>query len=225
MKKFKILSLLLLIAIGVCPEVMGQSKLKGLAKGFLKSVKENVVQQAEATSDAPAVLTYTPAQAIDLGLPSGTKWASYNVGASKPEEFGGYYAWGETEVKDNYTRETYQYTIKEAVLSLKDDVANVKWGGEWRMPTHEEANELLSKCDWENAEINGVKGKKVIGPNGNSIFLPEAGERDGAEHGCVGWMRYWTSTKYKYNEKSARMLSDTGCCDGHRGLTVRPVCK
>ena len=135
---------------------------------------------------------------VDLGLPSGMKWAAYNVGATKPEEYGGYYAWGETEEKEDYSWKTYKWcngtsrsmtkyctnsnygTVdNKTVLDLEDDVAHVKWGGGWRMPNPEEQRELLNNCTWQWTTLNGVNGYRVTGPNGNSIFLPAAGD-------CVG---------------------------------------
>ena len=125
-------------------------------------------------------------EAIDLGL--SVKWAPYNVGATKPEEYGGYYAWGETEEKEEYTPETYKYyydsdgddytdedefeDLGVDISSTKYDVAHVKWGNGWRMPTKAELKELINKCVWERKTINGVIGRLVTGPNGNSIFLP-----------------------------------------------------
>ena len=136
---------------------------------------------------------------VDLGLPSGLKWAAYNVGATKPEEYGGYYAWGETEEKENYSWSTYKWckgtsntmtkyctnsksgTVdNKTVLVPKDDVAHVNWGGDWRMPTTAEQQELIYNCSWEWTALNGVNGYKVTGPNGNSIFLPAAGYRSGS---------------------------------------------
>lgn len=127
--------------------------------------------------------------AIDLGLPSGTKWACCNVGSSTPEGYGGYYAWGETNEKNDYSEDTYTYYNKktETYNSLgKDiagtdyDVAHVKWGGNWKMPTSAQIKELVDKCTWTSGfkEINGIKGCVVTGPNGGSIFLPVAGYRD-----------------------------------------------
>ena len=129
---------------------------------------------------------------IDLGLPSGTKWACCNVGATKPEEYGGYYAWGETEEKSHYRWDNYKWYSEynnyactmtkycyhvdnKTVLDPEDDVAHVKWGGSWRMPTFEEKKELRDECTWERTELDGVNGYRVTGPNGNSIFLPAAG--------------------------------------------------
>lgn len=137
---------------------------------------------------------------VDLGL--SVKWADRNVGASSPEECGDYYAWGETEPKDDYTWTTYKYcngssatltkycndssygyngfTDNKTVLELTDDVANVKLGGSWRMPTDAEWTELLEQCTWTWTTQNGVNGYRVTSKtNGNSIFLPIAGHRSG----------------------------------------------
>ena len=151
---------------------------------------------------------------VDLGL--SVKWATCNVGASSPEDYGGYYAWGEIEEKSNYDWSTYKWcngsydtqtkyctsssygTVdNKTVLDPEDDVAHVKWGGTWRMPTLDEQKELLNKCTWTWTTQNGVNGYKVTGPNGNSIFLPAAGYRygSGAYHrGSYGY--YWSSSLY-----------------------------
>ena len=123
----------------------------------------------------------TPAEAVDLGLPSGTKWASYNLGASSPEDPGGRYAWGETEEKlvyssntyVNYEKSTDKYrNIGNDISGTVYDAAHVKWGGLWHMPSQAEIEELVSFCTYEWTTHKGVKGGKFIGPNGNSIFLP-----------------------------------------------------
>ena len=187
--------------------------------------------------------------AIDLGLPSGRKWATCNVGASSPEEYGGYYAWGETEEKSNYDWSTYKWcngsentmtkycihsyygTVdNKTVLDPEDDVAHIKWGGDWRMPTTDEQRELLNNCDWEWTTLNGVKGYKVIGPNGNSIFLPAAGFRYGTDiDDRVDNGNYWSSSLY-CNDEYFAYNSDFYCSTydywhGNRSLgrTVRPV--
>ncbi len=144
-------------------------------------------------------------EVIDLGLPSGTKWATCNVGASKPEEYGGYYAWGETEEKELYNKSTYKYyqygsyvNIGSDISGTEYDVAHVKWGGNWCMPTVDDIKELLDNCTSEWTTLNGVNGTKFTSKiNGNSIFLPAAGYRwldgliDAGEYGD-----YWSSTQY-----------------------------
>lgn len=126
---------------------------------------------------------------IDLGLPSGLKWATENVGATRPTEYGDYFAWGEVEAKQNFNwwptyfdavnaegTEFYKYDVdKKRVLDPEDDAAHVKWGGDWRMPTIMEFQELSRQCRWDWTTIDGVDGFNVTGPNGNTIFLPAAG--------------------------------------------------
>lgn len=145
---------------------------------------------------------------VDLGL--SVKWASCNLGAKKSEQSGYYYAWGETEVKANYNATnstTYSYSLSELrsmkvidsknILLHSKDAAATKLGTEWRMPTKEESEELIKKCEWEWVLKNGVKGYKVTGPNGQFIFFPARGYFFGAqlydtdECGC-----YWTATGY-----------------------------
>ena len=119
-------------------------------------------------------------EAVDLGL--SVKWATCNVGASKPEEFGDHFAWGETEPKDEYSDENYMFydvingrtyiDIGSVISGTEFDAARELLGEDWRMPNEEELYELLRECSWEMTTINGVKGYRVIGPNCNSIFLP-----------------------------------------------------
>ena len=138
------------------------------------------------------VINISGAQVVDLGL--SVKWATCNVGANSPEEYGDYFAWGEVKPKSVYNWSTYKYcngsynTLTKynteskygrvdykTTLDAQDDVATVNWGSNWRMPTKEEQDELRTECKWEWTKLNGVNGYKVIGPNGNSIFLPAAG--------------------------------------------------
>ena len=199
-------------------------------------------------------------EAIDLGLPSGIKWASFNVGATKPEEYGGYYAWGETEEKEDYCWETYKWcngsentmtkyctnspygTVdNKTVLDPEDDVAHVKWGGDWRMPTTEEQEELRNECTWEWTALNGVNGYRVTGPNGNSIFLPAAGVREDTDIEDRGDDCYYWSSSLKsdddayacylcfYDSNDGWIILDSEhgwvCYDRCCSLSVRPVSK
>ena len=164
---------------------------------------------------------------IDLGLPSGTKWACCNVEADKPEDFGGYYAWGETEVKDAYNSVTYQYitgvdvdgdgwydsdvvwqNIGSDIGGTQYDVAHVKWGGSWMMPSLDKIKELVDNCTYSWISMNGVEGGKFTGPNGSSIFLPAAGYR---EEDYLAWDDgsygdYWSSTQHTSELYSAFCL-------------------
>ena len=175
---------------------------------------------------------------IDLGLPSGTKWACCNVGADKPEAYGGYYAWGETEEKEVYNGDTYKYyqngsyvNIGSDISGTEYDVAHVNWGSDWVMPTHDEQMELLNNCTSEWTTLNGVNGRKFISKiNGNSIFLPAAGYRWGGDLYIAGeYGNYWSSTQNLGNSSDAYNLDfDSGYANwtmGSRNLgrSVRPV--
>ena len=176
---------------------------------------------------------------IDLGLSSGTMWAAYNVGATSPEGYGNYYAWGETTTKSDYSESSYQYhngsvyvNIGSNISGTQYDVARTQWGGSWRMPTKAEFQELIDRCTWTWTTYNNVKGYKVTGPNGNSIFLPAAGLRYGTElyyRGSHGY--YWSgSLNESYQSYTYRLDFSSG---GRRvgfifreyGYTVRPVMK
>lgn len=128
--------------------------------------------------------------AVDLGLPSGNLWASYNIGSSRPEEYGNYYAWGELTPKASYTWNNYKwkddnnkyntdstsvYLSSKIELDMEDDAANYNWGGNWHIPTFEDYNELSIECEWFETQINGISGVCVVGFNGNSIFIPYGG--------------------------------------------------
>lgn len=173
-------------------------------------------------------------EAVDLGL--SVKWASFNVGATKPEEYGGYYAWGETEEKESYFEENYLYynngsytNIGNDISGTQYDVAHVKWGGDWRMPTFAEQQELIDNCTWELTTVNGVYGYKVTGSNGNSIFLPAAGCRYESEIDDVGNAGYYFSSTMSdelsviiYFDDGDKMLYSNYSFYGH---SVRPVCE
>ena len=194
------------------------------------------------SSTPPEEISETPVY-VDLGLPSGIKWADRNVGATKPWEYGDHFAWGETSTKDNYSEETYShvkvirgnYVIAKykgsdySILLAEDDAATAKWGGEWRMPTKEERDELYEYCNWEWTTKNGVEGYKVTSKqNGNSIFLPLAGCIDG-DWTNTAYGFYWTSTVNTENTWNAYDINFTSSSvlmnDDVRvyGRSVRPV--
>ena len=170
---------------------------------------------------------------VDLGLPSGLKWATCNVGASSPEEYGDYYAWGEIETKSEYTNDnskTYGKSMSDISRNAMCDVACAKWGGSWRLPTKKELEELESKCKWKWTTINGKKGYKVTGPNGNSIFLPAAGFRDGSWFFGTGNTSYYCSSTpdesydgYSYYLNFNSSVHDVYSNHRDRGRSVRPV--
>ena len=140
---------------------------------------------------------------IDLGLPSGTLWACCNVGANKPEGLGGHYAWGEIEEKHVYTWATYTHcdgsarnihNIGRDISGTKYDVAAVKWGNGWRMPTMIQFDELVGYTTNEWVTVNGVRGKKFKSKNGKTIFFPAAGDCWGSDLLDVGsYAVYWSS--------------------------------
>lgn len=171
---------------------------------------------------------------IDLGLPSGLKWATCNVGAISPEDYGDYYAWGETETKSEYTSvncSTYGVQMNDISGNSRYDVARKKWGGSWRMPTRTEIEELIENCNWTWTAQEGKKGHNVTGPNGNSIFLPAAGcRRYGSSPGLAGKDGYyWSSTPIESNSYRAYYLDfdiadqSVGWYDRSYGRSVRPV--
>ncbi len=142
---------------------------------------------------------------VDLGLPSGTLWADCNVGASTPEGYGNFYAWGETSTKSSYSWSNYLYasgsssTVQDIgthIAGTNYDAATKNWGSDWAMPTLDQANELLTKCTLSFATVNNVKGLRFKGPNGNTIFFPMTGYKEGANYNSAGTETYiWTDTK------------------------------
>lgn len=184
-------------------------------------------------------------ESVDLGLPSGIKWATCNVGAKSPSNLGDYFAWGETKPKESYTWTNYKWCNgtensinkyysgdHKSTLELEDDAAHVNWGGTWRMPTSQEMNELVEECTWEFIRFEGAYGYKVIGPNGQSIFLPQAGYRRGYSLYLSGNADYWTSSLSESYSNSYYLEYIADECYwissyGMRsvGLTVRAVCQ
>ena len=183
---------------------------------------------------------------VDLGL--SVKWATCNVGATSPGGYGSYYSWGEIIIKSEYDNcptcglskselQSQGYIDGEGNLTPQYDVATVNWGGNWRMPTYDELNELDSKCTWTwttQQGVNGyVNGYNVEGPNGNSIFLPVAGRRDGSsldDAGSDGY--YWSSTPSDYGNYGSYAYSLYFNSSGsaamsfyirYLGQSVRPV--
>ena len=212
----------------------------------LEKVAEGTTKQPGSSTATAKGGTNNGHEYVDLGL--SVKWATCNVGATKPEEYGGYYAWGETEEKDDYDWDTYKWcngsydtmtkycesdygTVdNKTVLDPEDDVAHVKWGGSWRMPTKAEQDELCDSCTWTWTTQNGVNGYTVTGANGNSIFLPAAGYRKGTDLLISGGGYYWLSSLCERDSLYAYcLLFFSGRYDRYEnirrfGYTVRPVC-
>lgn len=180
---------------------------------------------------------------VDLGLPSGLKWATCNVGASSPEESGIYFAWGETTSKDSYnhanslTRGKFNTELcsqgiigDNSNLTTAHDAARSKWGNTWRIPTKSEFEELENECKWIWTSIGGHNGYKITGKNGNSIFLPAAGSRfETSLRGINNNGMYWSSTPQTQYEglayclsfdNSLYVISSGGRIDG---LSIRPI--
>lgn len=189
---------------------------------------------------------------VDLGLPSGLLWATCNIGADSPEDYGYYFAWGETEPKSDYSWGTYQYcngssntltkyctnasdgyngfTDNLTVLEASDDAATAQWGSGWRMPTQAEWQELLSNTTNVWTTQNGVNGRLFTATNGNSLFLPAAGFRSGASlDGAGTYGYYWSSSLHTDRPYRAwGLLFNSGGCGMYSngrgcGQSVRPV--
>ncbi len=195
-------------------------------------------------------------EAVDLGLPSGTLWATCNVGATRPEEYGAYFAWGETTTKSTYDWTTYKwckgsydtqikycndsdygyngFTDNKTTLDLSDDAARVNWGGDWRMPTLTEMQELLDSdnCTWSWTTQNGIYGRKVTSKtNGNSIFLPTAGYHGVSSLLYDGMHGYYWSSSLNTNDPDYAydLYFNSDSYDWNRyyryyGLSIRAVC-
>lgn len=185
---------------------------------------------------------------VDLGLPSGILWARHNVGATLAEEFGGYYAWGETKEKDVYVFDTYKYLeffgyddegnpcyeyayLGNNISGTKYDAANLSWKDGARLPTKNEILELINYCECHGTEHSGVKGNNLTGPNGNEIFIPLAGHKTDDEldnsdpqHGA-----YWTGSYdtqnniYTLDMEYGHIYMSFNNWSHKFGLTIRPV--
>ncbi len=207
------------------------------------------IEEERKKEDARNLNNHNGHEYVDLDLPSCLKWATCNVGAIKPEEYGDYFAWGETMPKQSCVGSNYKWykesffggaykltkykDKRESLLEYTDDAARVNWGGKWRMPTKAEQDELRNHCTWEWTTLNGIEGYKVISKkNGNSIFLPAAGCRYNSYLLYVRSLgRYWSSSlstdssdnafNLNFNSSNVGWDHDIRCY----GLSVRPVCE
>lgn len=185
--------------------------------------------------------------AVDLGLPSGLKWAKFNIGANAPEEHGGYFAWGETTEKNVYSWGWYLCQQSECgtwadpfiknyqsagtyILGPAYDAAHIQWGGRWRMPTEDDFKELKENCSCEKTTVNGVSGYRYTGWNGNSIFLPDGKIKNGTNlTSDLFKCAYWTSFCMYYSISTAQQASafapngNLSKIDRAYGLAIRPV--
>lgn len=176
-------------------------------------------------------------ESVDLGLPSGTLWAKYNVGATKESDYGDFFAWGATEPyrlngttpldnTDNYAK-SYANTIQHD-LYPNEDAATVQWGKGWRMPTRAQVDELYANTTYTWTTIGGVNGGKFTASNGNYIFFPAAGNVNGGSLSSRGgsgnaWIRAfgsWSDAWRLNVNSSGRYIPSTG---RNSGFSVRPV--
>ena len=216
-------------------------------QGFFVKVTEPTLVYIKSNMD-PSARSY-----VDLGLPSGTLWATFNIGANAPEDYGDYFAWGETTPKDDYSWSTYQYcngsentltkycndaeygyngfTDNLTTLLPEDDAATANWGNDWRIPAIEEWQELVDNttCTWTTQ--NGVNGRLFTASNGNSIFMPAAGYFNGsslsyADYACVFWSNP-IDTNWPSTTSSAHFNPTNIYLSNHYyrylGVSVRPV--
>ena len=220
------------------------------AQQFLAVIRNDGTPMNFPISELDSVFILPDRDYVDLGLPSGILWATCNVGADSPEEYGDYLAWGETTPKSEYLWSTYLYgsaanaltkyctktsyglngyTDGQLTLTASDDAAVVNWGGDWRMPTLEDIRELNNNCSSFWTTLNGKAGRMFTGPNGNTLFLPAAGYYNGAlsDEGSV--CGYWSSTLVDYRSDYAYLfyLTSSRVVPGgnfrHYGCSVRPV--
>lgn len=218
-----------------------------------KDNKQIAVAEVTVTAGGGDIPSYTSCpddhhpHLIDLGLPSGTKWACCNVGASKPEDYGGYYAWGETEEKSIYDPRTYTHSsynifhftpifhdIGTDIAGTQYDAATANWGSPWVMPSQDQMKELKDNSTSEWTTENGVNGRRFTASNGASIFLPAAGcHLESEEYNAGFWGYYWSSSlsdessMYEawslfFGGGNVSMSPSSFRSDGQ---SVRPVCK
>ncbi len=229
----RILYVVLAVLIGVA----GYLVYDGINKDEKKkreAAEKASLEKEKKEREAAEYAKYKGHDWVDLGLPSGIKWATSNVGASRPEDYGYYFAWGETTTKTEYNSsnsKTEGKSINDIKGDSRYDAAKANWGGSWRLPTKEEIEELKENCTWSWTTQGGKKGYKVTGPNGNSIFLPAAGFRCGTSLGLAGERGdYWSSTPNASDANSACCLrfnssiQHVGSSDHYYyGRSVRPV--
>jgi hypothetical protein len=167
-------------------------------------------------------------EAVDLGL--SVKWASYNVGGDSIGDLGGLYGWADTigNMSSIDENDYFKAEIPATIGGTKWDIAKVRWGSDWRLPTEAEANELVAKCKWTKAKVNNVDGYNVTGPNGKSIFIAGAGLRDGHSVKYPGEAIYMTGSSSNTKGVMTFQCDSTlkpvyRTASGSCGYSVRPV--
>ena len=197
---------------------------------FTKAIADIMLIVAAIIVSGCSKDSYQGHEYVDLGLPSGTLWATCNVGAESPEDCGSYFAWGETNPKEMYDWKQYRYCAYDdgrymltkycsdsscgfngfvdglTVLEPDDDAVRANWGEGWRMPTKEEYEELNQETTFLWTSQNGVEGRLLTGPNGNSIFFPATGFYLDGENICTGLGIYWSSSLQTVSQISAWSL-------------------
>ena len=188
---------------------------------------DNETTDSDTTDDT---IDYNGYEAVDLGL--SVKWATMNVGAESPEDYGNYYSWGEIETKSSYDDSvTLLKNMDDISGNAEYDAATANWGGSWRMPTYSEVEELQGECTWEWTTLNNINGYLVKSTNGNSIFLPAGGWRYSSSLANVTYIGYyWSSTPVEdstsksYAMKFASWSSEQGTNSIRNcGFMIRPV--
>ena len=224
--------LLLFLIMALAPSLL----MAQAAGGQIKRNRVNSDKSKTSVKKPDQVKKTTKHDYVDLGL--SVKWATCNVGASSPSDFGDYYAWAEIEPKTNYSENNYVYHNAEGqyyvfdtdIEGTEDDVAHIAWKGSWRLPTKEEWDELSNNCNWKWTKMDGHDGYLITGYNGNSIFLPAAGGYVGSKLSYTEMGLYWSSRQmddfasgaYGFHFNS----SGKGWGDGSfrwQGHTIRPV--
>ncbi len=191
----------ILIAVLCVVTLAGQAEKKKVIRVFKgsKQVGEFVASNIDyvEVADPVATLEINGHEYVDLGLPSGLKWATCNMGAEARNEYGSLYWWGEVEpYKSGFdTSHTYSVDLDDISGNAQYDAARAKWGSTWRMPTEAEAQELISNCEFTYRNEKGKPGTLVTGPNGNQIFFPYDKHED-------GYANIWTSTPGTENTKA-----------------------
>lgn len=228
MKKYIFIIAFAAIQLSLC----GQTVNVHFKNGQVINYNASNVDYVDFSTKAPDP-TLTPGQVIDLGL--SVYWASCNLGAESPEEYGNYYAWGETESKMIYELDNYSYYDKDKeeyinigydISGTEYDAATVNLGNDWRMPTKYEMEELVNKCSWEWTQIGDINGYIVTGTTGNSIFLPACGIIGSSFTSYLNESLYYSSSTRKNDKSYYGYNSSFNRVSGlakFRGASIRPV--
>ena len=203
----------------------GQIRRNNTTTRVVKKKKKSNIPPNSVKLDDGTIVQYETTQAVDLGLPSGTIWAGWNIGANSPLEVGSYYAWGETEEKEEYDWNTYfdiesiQTTIfgeyvnpkfkmyhvngVMSIIGTDQDVAHVKWGEPWQMPSKKQVEELMNCCKLSTVMLPNNKWVSIFtGPNGKSLIFPNGGEKYKKE--IRDYNLIWSGDLRPYSEASSQ---------------------